>query len=156
MIWKYTVAYLAIFGLLAFLKHVEDSPVRSWKGVFLFGIPLSIIVCFWLNWAAPAPPPPETRLERVAVNKAEMIRTLRRIDGVDRASIDGPLVLLNFSKDKPLEELKKIARNSAAATAHFLEVGNSNRMTFRISVHGHDRYEMEYDTREGFVSEKTF
>ncbi len=154
--WKYTIAVLVIFGLLAFLKHVEDSPVRSWKGVFFTAIPLILIVCFWINWAYPPPPPPQARTERAEINRAEMVRTLRRIDGVDRASIDGPLVQVNFSQEKPLEELKRIARHSGGATAHFLKVGDSHRITFRISVRGYDRYEMEYDTQQGVVSEKTF
>lgn len=156
MIWKYSLACLAIFGLLAFLKHVEDSPIRSWRGVFLTAIPFALIVCFWLKWAYPPPPPPQAPPERSDINKAEMIRTLRRIDGVDRATIDGSLVQVNFSKDKPLNELKQIARHSGSATAHFLDVGKGNRITYRISIQGRDRYEMEYDTEKGVVSENEF
>ena len=156
MIWKYIIACLVLFGLLAFLKHVEGSPIRSWKGVFLVGIPVSLLVCFWLNWAYPSAPPPQSQTERAEINKAEMLRTLRRIEGVDRASIDGPFVMLNFSREKSLDELKQIARTSGSTAAHFLKVGETNRIFFHITVRGQRRYEMEYVTGQGIISEKTF
>src|SRR5687768_8343435 len=128
MILKFTAACLIIFAILAFLKFVEDSPIRSWKAVFLTGIPLSFIVCYWVNCAYPPPPPLAPKSEKISAYRAELQRTFRRIEGVTSASINGSIIEINFGEDKSIEKLKQIARQSAGVAAHFLKSDKVNRM----------------------------
>jgi hypothetical protein len=153
---KYAVACVLIFAVLALLRFFEGSPIRSWKAIVLTGIPLSFIVCYYLSCAFPAPPPPQPRSEKVAVNKAELERTFRRIAGVNYAKIEGPLIYLNFVEDKPLSEFKSIARQTGGTAAHLLQMYNTNRVVVFVTVNGQNRYALVYDTQTGIVDETTF
>ena len=156
MILKFTVACVFVFAILAFLKFVEDSPIHSWKAVFLTGIPLSIIVCFWVKYSFPPPPPPAPKIQKVAAYEAELERTFRRIEGVGNASINGSVIEIDFREEKPIEKLKEIAQRTSGTAAHFLRLSKTNRMTIYIKVHGHYRYQMEYSTTHGIVSETIY
>ncbi len=156
MFWKYSAACLIIFALLAFLKFVEDSPIRSWKTVFFTTISLSFIVCYYISCAFPPPPPPQPRNAKVASNRAELERTFRRIAGVDRASINGSEIEINFAEDKPIAELKSIAQQTGGTAAYFLQLNGTNHITMHISVRGQKRYRMEYETGRGVVDEQEF
>jgi hypothetical protein len=151
----YAAICLAVFAVLTFLKFCEDSPIRSWKSVLFTGVPLAFIVCYYVSCAFPTPPP-QARAEKVAANKAELERTFRRIEGVSHARIDEPVIELNFAYDKPLQELKQIARQTGGTAAHFLKLDKTNQITVRISIRGRNRYEMEYDTERGVISEHEF
>ena len=156
MVWKYTAACLVIFAVAALLKFVQDSPIRSWKTVFLTAIPLSFIVCYYLSCAFPGPPPPQPRKTRAAINQAELERTFRHIGGVDRASINGSLIEINFSDDKPISEIKEIAQHAGGAAAYFLRLDKTNRVTIRMSVRGQNRYQVDYETGRGLINEQEF
>lgn len=156
MVLKFSAACLIIFAILAFLKFVEDSPIRSWRAVFMVGIPLSFVTCYYISCAFPGPPPLPPRAEKVASNKAELERTFRRIAGVDRASVNGSIVEINFAQSKPLSELKQIAMSTGGTAAYFLKMGKTNRITVKITVRDELRYQMEYDTSKGIVNEQEF
>jgi hypothetical protein len=156
MVLKFTAVCLVIFAIMTFLRFVQDSPVRSWKTVFFVGIPLSAIVCYYVSCAFPPPPPPQPVSEKVAVRRAELQRTFRHIEGVDNAIIDGSFIRINFAQNKPIQELKNIARSTGATAAHFLQTEGTNRIVLLITVQGRDRYRMEYETGRGIVDEKEF
>lgn len=156
MILKFVLVCLVVFAFLTFLKFVEDSPVRSWKTVFFTGIPLAFITCYYVNCAFPGPPPSQPRSERVNINRAELERTIRRIEGVDRASINGMAIEMNFREPKPITELKQVGQHIAGAAAYFLQNGKTNRITIRMTVRGQDRYELEYDAKRGVINEQEF
>jgi hypothetical protein len=156
MILKYSLACLVIVGILAFLKFCEGSPIRSWKAVFFTAIPLGFITCYYISCAFPPPPPPATHAEKSSAYRAELERTFRRIAGVDRATFDGSIVQMNFAEDKPLSELKSIARQTGGTAAHFLKAGEGKRVTVHITVRGRKRYEMEYEANRGVVFEESY
>jgi hypothetical protein len=153
---KYALVCVAVVGILALLKCVEGSPLRSWKSVFLLAAPLSFLVCYYISCAFPPPPLPQPRSAKVVLNKGELERTFRRIEGVDRASIDGPVIRLNFTQDKPLAEFKSIARRTGGTAAHFLKLNETNRVVVLISIGGRSRYALVYDTATGVVDETSF
>src|SRR5688500_9786721 len=109
MFWKYTLAAVLLLGVLTFLKFVQDSPIRTWKAVFVTALPLVVIVSLWIKWAYPPPPPPQPKMERVEINRAELERTLRRIEGVDRATIQSNRIELNFGVERSTDQIKKLA-----------------------------------------------
>jgi len=156
MILKYSLACLVIVAILAFLKFSEGSPIRSWKTVCFTAIPLGFITCYYISCAFPPPPPRATQSEKGSAYRAELERTFRRIAGVDRASFHGSVVEMNFAEDKPLDELKSIARQTGGTAAHFLKDGKSNLVKVHITVRGRKRYEMEYDTKLGVVFEASY
>lgn len=156
MILKFTAACLIVLAILSLLKFVQDSPIRTWKAVFLIGIPLSVIVCYWVTCAFPPPPPPAPKSEKVSAYKAELERTFRRIEGVKDAKINGQTIEIEFGQDQPIEKLKEIAHQTGGTAAHFLATSKTNRIIIYMRVRGSDRYRMEYDTSAGVVSEKTY
>jgi hypothetical protein len=153
---KYFIACAIIFAFLIFLKFVQDSPVRTWTTALLTAAVLSVLVCFYLNWAFPKPTPPATRAQKVIRYAAELRRDFSRIKGVDRADIQGSTVRINFAEDKSLAELKQTARHTGGAAAYFMKNGDKFQITVILSVHGEDRYQMLYDPDRGMVEETTF
>ena len=156
MFLKYTAACAIVIAIVVFLRFVEDSPINSWKRVVLTSLLLAGAVCYWISWSFPPGPPPLPRQTKADRNRAELLRTFRRIGGVDRAEINGSVILLNFIQPKSLNEFKSIAMSTGATAAHFMQVGNSNHITVQITVNGRNRYEMEYDTARGVVNEREF
>ncbi len=156
MLWKYTLAAVLLLGFLTFLKFVQDSPIRSWKAVFLTALPLVVVLSLWIKWAYPPSPPPQPKTERVEINRAELERTLRRIEGVDRATIQSNRIELNFGVERSIDEVKRLARNTAGNASFFLKIGETRHLTVLISVLGRKRYEMQYNPNAGVLSETTF
>ena len=150
---KFALACLVVFAVLIFLRYCEGSPVRTWKAVVLAGVLLSVAVCYYVRWAFPPPPPPQPREEKIALNQAELERTFRRIAGVRAASIEGPVVRLDFAEDKPVEEFRRIAQSTCGTAAHFLSLYKTNRMVIFISVNGRQRFALAYDTQRGVLDE---
>jgi hypothetical protein len=156
MILKFIAVCVIIYAILIALKFVEDSPIRSWKAVIFVGIPLCVIGCFCVQRVFPPPPPPQPRTERVSINKAELERTIRRIEGVDRAKIDGNILEINFAQPTPMEHLKEKARWVGGAAGYFLQNGRTNHVTVRMSVQGRIRYRLEYEAGKGMVDEEEY
>src|SRR6266446_9619037 len=102
---KYVAALSVILAVLVFLKYCEGSPFRSWKSVFLTGIPLGLMAGYYFSCALPAKPPPVPQSQKAAAYRLELERTFRRIAGVADASIVDSTVQMNFGQDKPLAEL---------------------------------------------------
>ena len=150
---KFTLACLLVFAVLIFLRYCEGSPIRTWKSVVIAGVLFSIVVCYYVRWAFPSPPPPQPREEKIALNKAELERTFRRIAGVRAASIEGSVVRLDFAEDKPVSEFRHIAQSTGATATHFLSPHNTNRMVVFITVNGRQRYSLAYDTQRGVLDE---
>jgi len=155
MIFKFTLACVIIFGILSFLKFVDDSPIRSWKSVFFTGIPLSFIVCYWVNCAYPPPPPLAPPNEKVSAYRAELERTFRRIEGVTSASIKGSIAEINFGKEMPPEKLRQIAHHCGGAAAYFFRSGDFKGLVIFLKVMGNDRYRIEYGPDGNIISEGT-
>ena len=63
---KYTLAILVTVAVLVFLKCCEGSPFRSWKSVFLTGLPLGLLAGYYFNHAFPQKPPPVPQVQRHA------------------------------------------------------------------------------------------
>jgi hypothetical protein len=150
---KFALICLLLFAVLSFLRFCEGSPIRTWKAVAIAGVFLSFVAWHYLRWAFPAPPPPPPREEKIALNKAELERTFRRIAGVRAATIEVPVVRLDFSTDKTVSEFRHIAQSAGATAAHFLSLHNTNRIVVFITVNGHQRYSLAYDTQRGVVDE---
>src|SRR4051794_523935 len=108
----YIVTFSVIFALLIFLKFCEGTPIRSWLTVFLIGIPLSLLTGYYFNHFLLKKQEPLPQSVKASAYRLELERTVRRIDGVDQASIEGSTINMNFAKDKPLADLKRIARET--------------------------------------------
>jgi hypothetical protein len=152
---KYLLAFLIIFAVLSFLKFCEGTPFRTWKSVLLTGIPLALLAGYYFNHALPKKPVPLPQSQKADANRAELERTYRRIAGVDRASIEGTTVRLDFANYKPLPELKQIALGVGNTASYFLRT-NSQRIAVkvRISIRGKDRYEVQFQPGRGVVDEQ--
>src|SRR4051812_45344318 len=99
MLLKYSLVFLAVFGVLTFLKFVENSPVRSWKTVIFTALPLGFVICYYVSCVTPQPPPPKPETQKISAYRAELERTIRRIEGVDQASIHGTRIDMNFAAE---------------------------------------------------------
>src|SRR5437899_10808948 len=106
---KYVAALPVVLAMLVFLKYCEGSPFRTWKSVFLTGVPLGLMAGYYFSCALPAKPPPLPQAQKAAAYLAELERNFRRIAGVAEASIVGTIVQMDFEQDQPLAELKRIA-----------------------------------------------
>jgi hypothetical protein len=154
---RYAAALLVVLAVLVFLKYCDGTPFRTWKSVFLTGVPLGLMAGYYFSCALPAQPPPLPQTQKAAAYRAELERDFRRIAGVADASIVGTTVQMNFDHDQPLTELKRIAVQAGGATAHFLKTNSQgSRITVHISVHGRDRYELEYEPGRGVTDERTY
>ena len=153
---KYATVCLVVFAILGGLRFFQNSPIRSWKAVFLAGIPLSFVICYYISCAFLPPLPPQPRAEKVQANRAELERTFRRIEGISSAAINGHEIRLDFAQDKPLAEFKQIARQTGGTAANFLALNSTNRMVVFITVNGRNRYELTYDTGQGVVDETSY
>lgn len=153
----YLITFLISFAILVFLKFCEGSPVRSWKVVFLIGLPLGWAAGWYFIHALPAKAVPVSQAQKASAYKAELERTYRRIAGVDSASIEDSIVRINFTENKPLPELKRIAMECGGTAAYFLRTGNQNsKVTVHLTVRGADRYEMDFDPNGGVANEKVY
>lgn len=150
---RYAVICLSVLGVLTLLRFLEGSPIRSWKAVFLTGLPLAFIACLYVNRAFPPPPPPLPRSAKALRNQAELERTIRRIEGVRWGKIDHGIIQMDFDREKPRSELKEIALRVGATAAHFTRVWETNRVLVVISINGRNRYAVVYDTQRGIVDE---
>lgn len=150
---KFAIICLLIFAALTFLRYCEDSPIRSWKVVASVGLILGFVTWHYLKWAFPPAPPLPPREEKVALNKAELERTFRRIADVRTASIEGNLIRLDFNAEKPDSEFRRIALSTGGTAANFLSLHSTNRMLVVISVNNRQRYSMMYDTQRGVLEE---
>src|SRR5436309_2755994 len=95
----YIISFLVVFGFLTFIKYCEGTPVRSWLAVFLVAIPLSLLSGYYCNHAFPQKPAPLPQSVKAASYRLELERTVRRIQGVDQASIEGSTIKMNFTED---------------------------------------------------------
>src|ERR1017187_840253 len=155
--FQYFAALLVIFAVLVFLKFCEGSPFRSWKSVFLTGLPIGLLAGYYLNHAFPQKPPPVPQVQKADAYRAEMERAWRRIAGVDGVSIVGTTVQISFADYKPLPEVKSFARQAAGNASYFLKTNNQPiRVKVRIAVQGKDRYELDYEPNKGVVDEQEF
>jgi hypothetical protein len=74
---------------------------------------------------------------------------------VDQASIEGSTIKMNFTDDKPLAELKRIARETGGTASFFLKTNkDSIKITVLMSIRGRDRYEMDYESNRGVTDER--
>ena len=156
MTFKYALACLIVFAILIFLKFVEGSPVRSWKGAIFTALCLSVMVCFYLRWAFPKPLPPTPRAEKVLAYRAELERDFRRIQGVESASITGSTVRINMAEEKSSSELRQLALTTGGTAAAFMKNGNKFQITIIMSVRGEERYQAVIDPDHGVVREQIF
>jgi hypothetical protein len=153
----YLAALLVTLAVLVFLKACQGSPFRSWKSVWLTGIPLGLLAGYYLNHAFPHQPPPLPQTEKASNYGAEMQRAWRRIPGVESVNITASTVHVNFGEYKPLEEVKGWARQFAGNAAFFLKTNDQPiRVKVRIAIGGADRYELEYQPGKGVVDEQEF
>ncbi len=76
---KYVAALSVVLAMLVFLKYCEGSPFRTWKSVFLTGVPLGLMAGYYFSCALPAKPPPLPQSQKAAAYKAELERTFRRM-----------------------------------------------------------------------------
>ena len=153
----YLIALPVCLALLAVVKLLEGSPIRSWKVALPTGALLGLAVGYYFNHALPPKAVPLAQVQKASAYKAELERTFRRVDGVESASIEGSLVTMDFGADKPLAELKTIAARCGATAAYFLQTDKKgNQVTVHITVRGRDRYEMEFNTQGGVSNEKVF
>ncbi|HEY9173884.1 MAG TPA: hypothetical protein VI136_16495 [Verrucomicrobiae bacterium] len=150
---RYAVACLLTLGILTLLRILKDSPIRSWKTVFLTGTPLALVVCYYLSCAFPPPPPPQPRAEKVDLNKAELERTVRHIEGVRWGQIDQGIILMDFAQEKSRAQLKEIALHVGVTAAHFMRTWETNRVMVIMTINGRNRYAVVYDTRAGIIDE---
>ena len=155
--FKYVAAFLVVFAVLVFLKFCEGSPFRSWKAVLLTGIPLGFLAGYYFNHAFPQKAAPAPQIEKASAYRAEMERAWRRIAGVNAVSIVGTTVQVDFTDFKPLPEVKGFARQVAGNAAYFLKTNNRPvHVKVKISLRGHDRYELDYESNKGVVEEQEF
>ena len=155
--FKYLAAFLVSFAVLTFLKFCEGSPFRTWKTVLLTGIPLGFLAGYYFNHAFPQKAAPAPQVEKASAYRAEMARAWRRIAGVDAVSIVGTTVQIGFTDYKPLPEVKSFARRVAGNAAYFLRTNNQPvRVKVKISLRGHESYELDYDSNKGVVEEQEF
>ena len=117
---KYAVAMLVTVAVLVFLKFCEGTPFRSWKAVFLTGIPLGLLAGYYFNHAFRPKPPPAPQAQKASAYRAEMERAWRRIAGVDDVQIVGTTVQISFAGYKPLPAVKDFAREVAGNASYFL------------------------------------
>src|SRR5580704_10933756 len=153
----YLATFAVIFSVLIFLKFCEGSPIRSWKSVVLVGLVLSVALGWYFHHAFPAKAAPLPQSVKADAYRQELERTFRRIDGVDRASFTGTNIEMNFSQDKPISELKKIAVETAGSATWFLKTNQTSvRVTINITVQGRDRLQMTLDSAKGVTEEQEF
>jgi MFS family permease len=153
----YIITFVVIFGVLIVLKFVEGSPVRSWTAVFLIGIPLGLLGGYWFNHALPEKPAPLPQSVKASAYRQELERTVRRIAGVDSASIEGTTIRMNFAQEKPMTELRSIAMQVGGTASYFLRTNDKNaQVTVHMTVQGRDRYEVDFGDKGGLSNEQTF
>jgi hypothetical protein len=146
---------LVTFAVLVFLKFCEGTPFRTWKSVILTGIPVAVLAGYYFNHALLKKPTPLPQAQKADAYRTELERTCRRIAGVDRATIEGTTVLMNFADYKPLPELKDIAREVGGTASYFLRTNDKPiPVKVRISVRGKERYQMELQPGRGVVDEQ--
>lgn len=155
------ISYLAAFciglAVLGLLKFVQDSPVRSWKVVMAGTLGFGAMGGYYCHHAFPAKAPPAPAAQKVEAYRAELERTFRRIDGVDNALVQNSAIWINFTRDKPLEQLKQIALQCGATAAYFFRINNPNsKVSVHITVQNNDRYEMTYAVKGGVQDEKVY
>jgi 4-amino-4-deoxy-L-arabinose transferase-like glycosyltransferase len=151
----YIIAFAIIFAVLILLRFLESSPVRSWKMVFLIGIPLSLFFGYYYNHALPEKASAVPQAAKASNYRQELERTCRRIAGVQNASIEGNTVQMDFAEDKPIAEFKRIAKETGGTASYFLKTNNNSiKITVHISVKGRDRYEMNYESNRGVTDER--
>ena len=153
----YIATFGGVFAVLIFLLFCEGSPIRSWKSVVLVGLPLAIAIGWYFTHAFPGKPAPLPQSAKASAYRLELERTYRRIAGVDHADFKGTNVDLNFSQDKPIAEIKKIALTTGGSASWFLKTNqNSVTITVHVTVQGRDRYDLTYDTAKGLIDEHEF
>ncbi|WP_040550632.1 hypothetical protein [Pedosphaera parvula] len=151
----YIIAFAIIFAVLIGLRFLDGSPVRSWKMVFLIGIPLSLFFGYYYNRALPEKPAALPQSTKAANYRLELERTCRRIAGVQSAVIEGNTILMDFAEDKPVAEFKRLAQETGGTASYFLKTNkDSIKITVHISVKGRDRYEMNYESNRGVTDER--
>jgi hypothetical protein len=153
----YLATFAVIFAILIFLRFCEGSPIRTWKSVVLVGIPLAFALGWYLNHAFPKKAAPLPQSAKADAYRQELERTFQRIAGVDSASFVGNTIEMNFSQDKPISELKRIATETAGTATWFLKTNNNPvQVTIHITVQGRDRLQMTLDTAKGVTDEQEF
>jgi len=150
---RYAIACILVLGFLTLLRFLDGSPIRSWKAVFLTGLPLAFVVCYYLSCAFPPPPSPQPRAVKVELNKAELERTIRRIEGVRWGQIDRGIIQMDFSVEKSRDQLKQIALSVGITTAQFMRMSDTNRVMVVMTINGRNRYAVVYDTHAGIIDE---
>lgn len=151
----YIIATAIIFTILVLLRLLDGSPVRSWKMVFLIGIPLSLFFGYYYNRTLPEKPEALPQSAKAANYRLELERTCRRVAGVQSAKIDGNTIHMDFVEDKPFPEFKRIATETGGTASYFLKTNNESiKITVQISVKGRDRYEMNYESGRGIIEER--
>jgi hypothetical protein len=154
---KYFLICLGTLLVLTLLKCVEDSPVRSWKAVFFSAVPLAGIVCLYVSWAFPPPLPPAPETKKIANYRSEMERTIRHIEGVRSASINGSRIDIDFSSELPTARMRQIAMSSGVTAAHSMKPAGSNlTVTIHMTALKRDRLEIQYDTARGVLKDEVF
>jgi hypothetical protein len=153
----YIISFVAVLAALVFLRFCEGSPIRTWRAVFLIGLPLAALVGWYFNLALPQKGKPLPQSTKAAAYQKELERTFRRIDGVDSASFTNTTIEMNFRQDKPIAELRKIALQSGGSASWFLKTNqNSVKITVHMTVQGRDRYEMTLDSAKGVTDEHEY
>ena len=153
---KLAIVILVVFAILIFLKLCEGSPLRSWKAVFLTGIPLVFLVCYYLNHAFPKPASHQSHAQRIAANCAELKRNFSHIAGVKAATIAGNKISLDFAENQSLDILRKDAEAVAGTAAYFLDFSRTNQIFIQINVNERHRYTFTYQPTVGIVDETSF
>jgi hypothetical protein len=153
---KLAIVILVVFAILIFLKFCEGSPLRSWKAVFLNGIPVVFLVCYYLNHAFPNPALHQSPAQRIAANRAELKRNFSHIAGVKAAAIASNKISLDFAEDQSLDVFRKDAEAVAGTAAHYLDFSGTNQIFVQINVNERHRYTFTYQPTVGIVDETSF
>jgi hypothetical protein len=154
---KCAASFVVTFAVLSFLKFCEGTPFRTWKSVFLTGMPLALLAGFYFNHAFLPKPAPAPQAQKASAYAMEMARDWRRIPGVSAVNISGTTVQVDFAGFKPMPEVKSFARMVAGSASFFLRTNNQAiRIKVRITQQGKDRYETDYEPNKGVVEEQEF
>mgnify|MGYP001191664879 CR=1 FL=1 len=152
---EYNAPWIKNFYGNEMLRQIGDKPISN---VSMVSGPKDKVIEYVRNLdaimqkAAPAP-----QVEKASAYRAEMERAWRRIAGVNAVSIVGTTVQIGFTDYKPLPEVKSLARQVAGNAAYFLRTNNQPvRVKVKISLRGHESYELDYESNKGVVEEQEF
>jgi hypothetical protein len=153
----YIITFSVAFAVLILLKFCEGSPVKSWTAVVLAGLVLGFSGGWYFNRFMPKKAEPLPQAVKASAYRQELERTVRRIAGVDAASIEGSTVQMNFAQQKSTDELRNIAMQVGGTASYFLRTNNQSApVTVHMTVQGRERYEVDFGGGGGLSNERVY